>query len=92
MKITWIGKNDKCVSSKGRKMSLGTSVGFCMMWLKNICYKDGNSPDLEDVKMSLRQGRGKVVLSFKRFWGLEEKTNNSDSQTFLRATKSKATG
>lgn len=66
MKITWIGKNDiKCVSSKGRKMSLGTSVGFCMMWLKNICYKDGNSPDLEDVKMSLRQGRGKVVLSFK---------------------------
>lgn len=38
-----MGGNDiKGVSPKRRKMSLGISVGFCMMSLKDICYKDNN--------------------------------------------------
>lgn len=35
------GGNDiKGVSPKRRKMSLGISVGLCLMWLKDICDKD----------------------------------------------------
>lgn len=49
---------------KGEEDAIRDFGWIFMMWLKHISYKDGHSPDLEDVKMSLKQRGGVSSIRF----------------------------